>query len=101
MLIFYFSIGDLVTISTGALVATTVTALIVDGCLGTKITDKIAGTLTFGRTGAFVATKSTAEIGYVIDVSICASSLGDGLAVSIGFSVSSFSSSSVVLSWYF
>ena len=44
MLIFYFSIGDLVTILTSAIVSTAVTAAIGDGFLHVEIDDKLSGT---------------------------------------------------------
>ena len=69
---FLFSIGALVKISTGALVATTVTAEIGDVFLDTEIYDKQAGTLSLLITGAFVTTIGTAAIGDVIYVTICA-----------------------------
>ena len=48
-MIFFFSICALVTISTGALVVTTVTAEIFDGFLDVDIDDKLAGTLELGK----------------------------------------------------
>ena len=66
--VFPFSMGDIVTILTGALFATTVSEEIVDGFLGTDNDDKLAGTLAFGKDCSFVATIGTATICYVMDV---------------------------------
>ena len=66
--VFPFSMGDIVTILTGAIFATTVSEEIVDGFLGTENDDKLAGTLALGKDCSFVATIGTATIGYVMDV---------------------------------
>ena len=81
---FSLSIGALVTILTGALVATTVTSEIGYGFLGTEIDDKISGNLALGKTCAYVVTIGTEAI--IDDKSIlsCAASIGDGIAGSFG-----------------
>ena len=96
---FYLSVGLLVTISTGDLVATTVTASIVYAFLDVKIDDKLARTLALENTVSFFATVGTAAIDTKRSVSFCAAALGDFLSWSIRSLISSFFSSSVVLSW--
>ena len=98
---FSISIGALVTISTIVLVSNTVTAEIGDGFLDVDIYDKLSGTLSLGKTGIFVATVVNTAIDKNRAVSICAAKIGDCLSGPIGSSVSSFYSSSVILSWYF
>ena len=87
---FSLSIGILVKISTGDLVATTDTAEVGDGFLDVEIHDKIAGTWVLERTGYFFATISTAVIYENRSVSIFAVALGTFLEVSIKYLVSSF-----------
>ena len=75
------------------LVATTGTAQIWDDFLGTDIDDKLAGNLSLGKTFYFVKTIGTTAMGDCRSILICATSLGDCLAISIRYSISSFSSS--------
>ena len=56
--------------------------------------------LALGKTGSVVTTIGTAAIGDGRVVSICAAELGDGLAGSIEYPVSSFYSSSVVIRFH-
>ena len=64
-----------------------------------EIYDKLAGNWSLLKTVAFVATIFTEAIDENRAVSICDAALGGCLYGSIGSSVSSFYSSSLVLSW--
>ena len=71
---FSFSIGNLVPILTGALVAAKVYAEIGDHFLGTELDYKLAGTLSLGKpwtTCVFVAIIGTIEIGVCVTIYQC------------------------------